>query len=582
MTVRIPFTLNPLEGQGLASWLDAYAASLDVTPGELADALGLPDHVTDRGPQPVRLADHHLRNICAATALSETAVRAMLAASHPATPQTVGCIARPGLSVIERLRHANAIAPSDRLRHATNLRPQRALPAEADPAIERAGRLPDQLWPAWSIRLVDDDAFEPTTFRSSMLAALLVPHSGLTVREIAALVSEQVQPNTIAFHLRKLLQTTRDGTALKILTELAFAVDSHDLPIDYARRRRLTADSTLIDRNTWASLARKAGARSGGERRIGFARSYLYELLTGCNLHLAPAPYRIASGFERVEYHDFVAGLPRSLVDSLHEHAQGLLDDAGITAEPLQWQPSTEWVSITDWPGAEPDLTDPEPIHEALCGWRARQGQVAAALGISTEHLRYVIRQHPRACPRYPTRRVLAPVASTDEPSAPAGPKTLYLDPIWLRREYVVWRRGLPDIAKELGCKVSALKKFAHEHGIPLRRPSGPEGFAHLDAPGLHPSQVPEPLRSALTGQDPRQRLHRFTVLSKHPSLNQAAQALGAHQSTLSQQLQQLERACGGLLLHRHPHPRPIGPLTLLGEQLCQQAVEHLDLSPST
>jgi hypothetical protein len=253
-----------------------------------------------------------------------------------------------------------------------------------------------------------------------------------------------------------------------------------------------------------------------------------------------------------------------------------LLDEAGITGEPLQWQPPTSWVSVTDWPGAEPALTDPEPIHQALRGWRVGQSQVAASLGISTEHLRYVIRQHPRTSPRYPTRRILAPVAAADEPRSPAGPKTLYIDPAWLRHEYLTWRRPLPDIAAQLGCKTAVLKKFAHEHNIPLRRRSGPDGFAHLDLPGVHPSQVSEPLRFVLVGRDARQRLSRFVVLAEHASLTQAARAIGVHQGTLTQQLQQLERACDGLLLHRHPRPQPVGPLTPLGEQLHRQALDHL------
>ena len=409
-----------------------------------------------------------------------------------------------------------------------------------------------------------------------MLAALLLPHSERTLGEIAGLVGDRVQRATVAFHLRKLLRVTGSAVALQILTELAFAVDAHDLPIDYARRRRLVTGAELIDRHTWARFAKKADARIGGPRHVRFARCYLYELLTGNNLHLAPSPYRMESGFERIDYHDFVASLPHRLVDVLHHHAERLLAGAGITGEPLQWQPPTNWVTITDWPGAEPDLTDPEPIHQALRSWRAPQAQVAASLGISTEHLRYVVRQHPRPRPAYPTRRVLvAPVSAHGSRRLP-GPNAISLDPVWLHREYVTWRRSLPDIAAELGCRVANLKKFAHEHDIPVRRRSGPEGFAHLDAPGVHPSQVPEPLRSALVGRDARLRLSRFVVLAEHPSLTQAARALGAHQCTLTNQLQQLERACGGLLLHRHPHPRPVGPLTPLGEQLHRQALDHL------
>ena len=581
MTARLPFTLTPHEGQDFVAWLHAYAARLDVTPAVLAGAIGLADHAGEprthrRGSH---LAERHVGTIAAATGLSAAAIEAMLSFVPPGTEtdQVPGTSARKrDPTAVQRLREATTLPPGARLEHATSLRPRRRGTTGADPAVERAGRLPDQLWPAWAIRLADNDTFDPATFRSSMLAALLLPHSERTLGEIAGLAGDRVQRATVAFHLRKLLRVTGSAVALQILTELAFAVDTYDLPIDYARRRRLVTGAELIDRHTWARFAKKADARIGGPRRVRFARCYLYELLTGNNLHLAPSPYRMESGFERIDYHDFVASLPHRLVDVLHHHAERLLADAGITGEPLQWQPPTNWVTVTDWPGAEPDLTDPEPIHQALRSWRAPQAQVAASLGISTEHLRYVVRQHPRPRPAYPTRRVLvAPVSAHGSRRLP-GPNAISLDPVWLHREYVTWRRSLPDIAAELGCSVANLKKFAHEHDIPVRRRSGPEGFAHLDAPGVHPSQVPEPLRSALVARDACLRLSRFVVLAEHPSLTQAAQALGAHQCTLTNQLQQLERACGGLLLQRHPHPRPVGPLTPLGEQLHRQALDHL------
>lgn len=585
MTVRLPYTLTPLDGEDFAAWLHAYAARLDVTPEELADALGLPDHAGSPGWPPGQPDDGHLHTIGAATGLSDEAVRALF---HPATPilhERPGPVAstrRRPLSLIERLRHATTIASDDRLRQATTLCHQRQRVTDADPAIERARRLPDQLWPAWAIRLADDDAFDPFTFRSSALIALLVPHSSLTLREIIRLVDPRIHPHTVGYHLRRVVRASGNARALQILTELAFAVDTHDLPIDYARRRRLTAVGDLIDRRTWVSLARHADTPAGGQRRARFAGCYLYELLTGCNLRLAPAPYRIEFGLERVDYHEFVAGLPHDLVHALHQHAQRLLLAAGIAGEPLQWQPPTHWVTDTDWPGSDPDQTDPELIHRALLTGTTAHSHVAAALGISSEHLRYVTRQHPRRHPAYPTRRALIPVVAHQAAAQThPGPKTIYLDPAWLRQEYVTWRRCLPDIAAELGCHIAVLKNFAHEHGIPVRQRSGTDWFAYKDAPGLHPSQVPEPLRSALTGRDARQRLHRFVVVDQHPSLNQAAQALGIKQCTLTHQLHNLERACGGILLHRNPHPRPVGPLTPLGEQLRRQAIEHLELAGS-
>jgi hypothetical protein len=48
VTVRLPFTLTLPRARTLAEWLNAYATRL-VTAGELADAVGLPDHVADPG-----------------------------------------------------------------------------------------------------------------------------------------------------------------------------------------------------------------------------------------------------------------------------------------------------------------------------------------------------------------------------------------------------------------------------------------------------------------------------------------------------------------------------------------------------
>jgi DNA-binding transcriptional LysR family regulator len=86
---------------------------------------------------------------------------------------------------------------------------------------------------------------------------------------------------------------------------------------------------------------------------------------------------------------------------------------------------------------------------------------------------------------------------------------------------------------------------------------------------------LPEPLRSALVGPRARGRLDRLLLIAGHPSILAAAQALGLWQASLYGQVNQLERACGGPLVNRR---RPAGTtiLTPLGQQLCQQAREHL------
>jgi hypothetical protein len=42
----------------------------------------------------------------------------------------------------------------------------------------------------------------------------------------------------------------------------------------------------------------------------------------------------------------------------------------------------------------------------------------------------------------------------------------IYLDPAWLRREYLTWHRSLDDIAAQVGCPIQTLNRFARDHGI--------------------------------------------------------------------------------------------------------------------
>jgi hypothetical protein len=131
-------------------------------------------------------------------------------------------------------------------------------PGAPDPAAARAARLPDQLWPDWALRLTSDTSVRHERFRPFALAALLLPHSGMPLRRITALVSTQLKRDAAWHQLRKLT-----GPALRILTELALAVDARDIPTDYQRRRALAASSTLIDDGTWAAIARATGTRTG-------------------------------------------------------------------------------------------------------------------------------------------------------------------------------------------------------------------------------------------------------------------------------------------------------------------------------
>ena len=288
---------------------------------------------------------------------------------------------------------------------------------------------PAQRWPDWAVRLTDDPASSShDKFLPAALIALLLPHSGTPLNQVTAMVSGQLRRHITGYHMSKLT-----GSALRILTELALAIDDRGIPIDYRRRRDLAASATLIDDAAWARMTREAGMRLAP---AASARRYLYELRTGCALSTAPPPYRLSPG-SLGSYNDFALGIPASLATALAGHARRLLDGWGIGGEPLHWQPPDDWVTVTTWPGA-----DPAPIHHALLNDETPPAQIAADLGISLGHLRQVLRRHPLPRPRRPVRYTLIPAP---EPAArPPGqqPGVTYLDPAWLRWEYLTWHQS--------------------------------------------------------------------------------------------------------------------------------------------
>ena len=157
----------------------------------------------------------------------------------------------------------------------------------------------------------------------------------------------------------------------------------------------------------------------------------------------------------------------------------------------------------------------------------------------------------------------------------------IYLDPAWLHREYLAWNRSLDDIADQIGCPLQTLNRFARDHGIPVRSRGTSSYIPAGSAPGIHPRDLPEPLRSALTGPRARRRLDNMLIIAGHASIRQAAQALGRWPSLLYEQVGKIERACGGPLVNRSPRKPGTGILTPLGEQLCQQARDYLNRQPA-
>ena len=96
----------------------------------------------------------------------------------------------------------------------------------------------------------------------------------------------------------------------------------------------------------------------------------------------------------------------------------------------------------------------------------------------------------------------------------------------------------------------------ARRYGIPSR-PTGVHSRPSV-LPQLS-DQDSALVRSATEGQlHGWQRLHRFSIAMKHPTIKAAARKLGIHPSTLLNQIQRLQRDTGQRLYHKStPHPPP-------------------------
>lgn len=480
---------------------------------------------------------------------------------------------------------ARILPPGARLRYATaTAQPEPGLFHGADPAPERSRRIPDQLWPDWAIRATEAPGINTAVFRSAMAVTLLLPGSTLTHSQAVRLLGPAISTATLAYHLRRLADLGQ--AAERLLTELALALDRHltEVPIDYARRRRVAAGTELLSAETWHQIARATGTEPGKDRRLHNARALIYETVTGGNPAAAPDQHALPDGEDRRDYVRFIADLPTRTHTALLHHARALLDRAGAGQEPLTWSPPAAWITTRPFPGAEPDQSDPAQVHAVCRRHRPSKGRIseqsaAVELGISIEHLRYVLRRHPEPDPprpRHPPGSIRAfPHPHTGRHYAviaqPGAAAAFHIDPHWLREQYLTWHRTLPDIAAQIGCATRTLSQFADSLGIAKRTIGAHRNYIRTGTIHDHPSALPALLRTALTGPRGPIRVARFLMLAENHSIATVADALGITHTPLTRQLARLERDCGGALFER-PGPRtPLGPLTPLGQQLKDQ-----------
>ena len=519
--------------------------------------------------------------------------------------------ASPALTSVLLAHRDTRLRPLDRLRY-RSMTGAGAPPDQADQS-SRLRSIPLALWPDWAIRL-RPAVFASKHFRITGAAALCLPRATTNLPEITRYWPQTHVKTDVTRLGRVIAEDPCAAAILNAFCVLADELDRRGSRIDYDRRRALCAETELIDGDTWAELSRANPTAPGEAFKLRVARLWLWETLTGGMAEQASALVAMELQHEIPRYLHLAFHLPGETVRRLTEHARGFLDTHGCHDEPLMWSPPGDLVAIGDLPGCDPDVLDPELVHAQLVR-RMPLGDVAQQLGITLDHLRYVIRKHPLENPtrtrsgkatriRIAARsspRELRELVEAGEPilaiahrydasrttmrahllangiPLPRRPsRRPRIDIDWLRDQYVVKQRTMKELAGETGVSQTTIGRLINEHADLSRGRGTPSHQASLTAGDGYP----QPLANAVLGPGGAARVRRFQVYARTRSLNVAAKRLGVRAQTLTKQLNTLETACDGRLLERvTPDQRP-QELTALGRRLLKQADRHFGVHP--
>jgi hypothetical protein len=114
----------------------------------------------------------------------------------------------------------------------------------------------------------------------------------------------------------------------------------------------------------------------------------------------AGSPVGLDSADELIRYRAFAIGL-RGEKRRLIAHARGLLDANGCEDEPLTWSPQCPEIARDALPGGAPDAVDAKRAAGMLDDGLAPR-TIARRLGVTIEHVRFAVREHPHADRRTP------------------------------------------------------------------------------------------------------------------------------------------------------------------------------------
>lgn len=343
---------------------------------------------------------------------------------------------------------ADEIRPLERLRY--RIYSDKPSKPDGGNLQARAQRLPSILWPNWTLRLMPTN-LTATLARKALSTAVLLTGTTAECRDAQA---ELALVRTHHHILSSLFDGLRlDGIltdALTAITRIADFLDTHEVQIDYDRRRALDT-SELLSEVDWQRCCDQAGCSSGATVALNNARRFLDHRVTTATLNgtthrRSPAPPA------------FLRGLTPDLLAALDHHTSQFLQTRGIV-EPLTWSPPLDIISdltLQAW-----DPPDDRYLTSLLHIDNRTSASAADALGIRERSLDLYLLDHPApAAPELPKRK-----------RPERRPRTLYIERVLSRERldaYVSSGTGLREIAAREGMSRKTIADRMRTLGVPV------------------------------------------------------------------------------------------------------------------
>jgi hypothetical protein len=558
---------------------------------------------------------------------SGSAMRELLLAMHPdlhqVTANSIDSWGR-GLSPVLKAVHLAALAPSFKPLEQLRFRTITALPSRPSTASraggQRARKIPSMFWPSWAVRFSSSPEGFHNVLPMALSTSLLMINSWLRLDAATELLGSHADGPAVGRILHKLGLDPHWPDIQTALIRLADYLDALDVPIDYARRRRLDY-TCLLPHERWLKICRSTGTQPGNGRREWVVRRRLFQRISGLPAQASPGFDEDEEAHFRVEAARFPVFLTPELAKALSDEAHAFLLAQHVRNEPVVWQPPAHLLDGLDLPGPDPTSIDIPHLHCLIRQGKHPVRRTAQTLGTSIPVVRGLLEENPApaaamteaaarstgrvrhaARQRLPrsdfirlyqrkhlslariaeltgiSRRVLTSLAHEYGIPLRDGPQdytrrgTIERD--WLHEQYVVRCRTLTDLARERGMSRANMERWAHRHHIPIRTRGG---ASHNSALRLaeQAARTPAILRKALTSPYAWQRLERFAAAVHYPTLHEAARARGITPAALIKQIQRLEKDLGQQLLERAERGHPM-KLTPFGHKVATATRETL------